>query len=93
VFQAVPPSPEELASDTDERAIPPEPDPGRVSSASQGVVVPAGETGGTDAQPVAVTDAVRHEFDGGRLIAIEIEEAGVVTRLVRGDDGWDVHPG
>ena len=46
-----------------------------------------------DAEPMAVTDAVRHEFDGGGLVAIEIEEAGGVTRLVRGDDGWSVHPG
>jgi hypothetical protein len=46
-----------------------------------------------DAEPVVVTDSVRHEYDGGRLVAIEIEEAGGVTRLERGPDGWSVHPG
>jgi hypothetical protein len=53
----------------------------------------AEEADGDDAQLVATTDAVRHEYDGGRLIAIEIEEGGSVTRLERGDDGWSVHPG
>jgi hypothetical protein len=97
VFQEVPPSPEELARqagvETDAPAEPePAPEPDRLSSASQGVIAPGAEPA-ADAEPVAVTDAVRHEFDAGRLVAIEIEEAGAVTRLVRGDDGWSVHPG
>jgi hypothetical protein len=99
VFQEVPPSPEELARQAGEQEPepepeaepgPPAPEPDRMSSASQAVVAPEGAT---DAEPVATTDAVRHEFDGGRLIAIEIEEGGGVTRIVRGDDGWSVHPG
>jgi hypothetical protein len=105
VFQEVPPSPEELARqagvDTDERGVPPEPEPepaaDRVSSASQGTIAPepdaVPDAASADAEPVVVTDAVRHEYDAGRLVAVEIEEAGGVTRLVRGDDGWSVHPG
>jgi hypothetical protein len=54
---------------------------------------PAGDVPEDDAEPVHTTESVRHEYDGGRLVAIEIEEAGSVTRLERGPDGWDVHPG
>jgi hypothetical protein len=46
-----------------------------------------------DAEPATTTAAVRQEYDAGRLVAIEIEEDGAVTRIVRGDDGWAVHPG
>jgi hypothetical protein len=44
-------------------------------------------------EAVATTASVRQEYDAGRLVAIEIEEDGGVTRIVRGDDGWSVHPG
>ena len=99
VFQSVPPPPEELAReagiDTSEGDTPaePEPEPDRVSSAAQSTIAPEPEAAAADAEPVAVTDAVRQEYDAGRLVAIEIEEAGAVTRIVRGDDGWSVHPG
>jgi hypothetical protein len=44
-------------------------------------------------EAVATTASVRQEYDAGRLVAIEIEEDGGITRIVRGDDGWTVHPG
>jgi hypothetical protein len=45
------------------------------------------------AEPVATTEAVRHEYDAGRLVAVVIEEGGGTTRIERGADGWTVHPG
>ena len=98
MFQEVPPSPEELAR---EAGVGAEGD--RVSSGSQGVVEPPPEPPEAaepevvepepEAEPAHTTAAVRQEYDAGRLVAIEIEEDGAVTRIVRGDDGWSVHPG
>ena len=93
---AAPPEPEPVAE--------PEPvEAERVSSGAEAVVPeeveaepvePAAEPEVAEApEPVVVTDAVRHEYDGGRLVAIEIEESGGVTRIERGPDGWSVHPG
>jgi hypothetical protein len=98
VFQAVPPSLEELARQAGIEPEPaPEPEPEPVAAAAAAAADADAEAVAEEptaqAEPVVVTDAVRHEFDGGRLVAIEIEEAGGVTRLERGDDGWSVHPG
>jgi hypothetical protein len=91
VFQAVPPSMEELASQAGIEPPPEqEPEPDTEVKEPEPLAEPEPEP---MAEPVATTDAVRHEYDAGRLVAIEIEEDGGVTRLVRGADGWSVHPG
>jgi len=96
VFQEIPPSPEELAREAGvvpppdapaeaepEPAPEPEPEP-------EPEPAPAPQA---DAEPVHQTESIRHEYDAGRLSAIVIEEGDRVTRIVRGDDGWTVHPG
>jgi hypothetical protein len=105
VFQEVPPSPEELAreagvgaegdrvSSGSQGVVEPPPEP--PEAAEPEVVEPEPEVvePEPEAEPAHTTAAVRQEYDAGRLVAIEIEEDGAVTRIVRGDDGWSVHPG
>jgi len=106
VFQEVPPSPEELAREagvgpeaervsSGSQGVVSEPPPEPPETAEPEVVEPEPEVVGPepDAEPAHTTAAVRQEYDAGRLVAIEIEEDGAVTRIVRGDDGWSVHPG
>jgi hypothetical protein len=107
VFQEVPPSPEELAREAgieppEDRVssgtqgvapdadgpAPPEPGPPVSQLPNPDVPEPV-----EAAEPAHTTASVRQEYDAGRLVAIEIEEDGAVTRIVRGDDGWSVHPG
>jgi hypothetical protein len=106
VFQEVPPSPEELAR---EAGVEPEgdhvssgsqgivePPPELPEAAEPEVEEPEAaepEVVEPEPEPAHTTAAVRQEYDAGRLVAIEIEEDGAVTRIVRGDDGWSVHPG
>jgi len=82
-----PPEPPEAVEPEDvaARAVEPAPAP-----AEEPPVEPA-ET--PAAEPAHTTASVRQEYDAGRLVAIEIEEDGAVTRIVRGHDGWSVHPG
>ena len=106
VFQEVPPSPEELANhagaepaerDVQAEEVPVGPGPAaeRDVEAEEvpvgpGPAEPEPEPAAPEPEPTHTTAAVRQEYETGRLVAIEIEEDGKVTRIVREGDGWSV---
>jgi hypothetical protein len=101
VFQEVPPSPEELAKEAgvepaerdveaEEVPIGPGPAAERDVEAEEVPIGPGPAAEPEPPEPTHTTAAVRQEYEAGRLVAIEIEEDGNVTRIVREGDGWSV---